>query len=110
MLMSPPVLCIPVLGEPFMVRMDSSDTHIRAVLEQSGQPVVYFLHKLSPIECNYPVTDHETPSYLPSISAVALLPAWGRVNSGLYRSQGTGASVYLATVEPPLDTLGGEAS
>ena len=59
MLMSAPVLCIPVLGEPFMVRMDSSDTHIRAVLEQSGQPVVYFLHKLSPIECNYPVTDHE---------------------------------------------------
>ena len=44
------------------------------------------------------------------MSAVALLPAWGRVNSGLYRSQGIGASVYPATVEPPLDTLGGKAS
>ena len=50
------------------------------------------------------------PSYLPSMSAVALLPEWGKVDSGLYRSQGTGASVYLATVEPLLDTLGGEAS
>ena len=59
MLMSPPVLCIPVLGEPFVVRMDASDTHIGAVLEQSGQPVAYFLCKLSPTECNYPVTDHD---------------------------------------------------
>ena len=41
---------------------------------------------------------------------MALLPAWGRVNSGLHRSQGAGASVYLATVEPPLDMLEGEAS
>ena len=48
--MSPPVLFIPVLGEPFMVRMDTSDTHIGAVLEQSGQPVVYFSCKLSPME------------------------------------------------------------
>ena len=56
--MSPPVLCIPVLGEPFVVRMDVSDTHIRAVLEQSDQPVAYFPCKLSPPECNYPVTDH----------------------------------------------------
>ena len=44
------------------------------------------------------------------MSALALLPAWGRVDSGLHRSQGTGASVYLAIVEPPLDTLGGKAS
>ena len=44
------------------------------------------------------------------MSAVALLPAWGRVNSGLYKSQGAGASIYLATVEPLLDTLDGEAS
>ena len=57
--MSPPVLCIPVLGEPFVVRMDASDTHIGAVLEQSGQPVAYFSRKLSPMECNYLVTDHE---------------------------------------------------
>ena len=42
MLMSPLVLHIPVLGEPFVVRMDASNTHIGAVLEQSGQPVVYF--------------------------------------------------------------------
>ena len=54
MLMSPPVLCIPVLGEPFVVRMDASDTHIGAVLEQSGQLVAYFSCKLSPTECNYP--------------------------------------------------------
>ena len=53
MLLSPPVLCIPVLGEPFAVRKDASNTHIGAVLEQSGQPVAYFLHKLSPKECNY---------------------------------------------------------
>ena len=59
MLMSPPVLYIPVLGEPFVVRTDASDTHIGAVLEQSGQPVAYFSRKLSPMECNYPVTDHE---------------------------------------------------
>ena len=59
MLMSPPVLHIPVLGEPFVVRMDASDTHIGAVLEQSGQPVAYFSCKLSPTECNYLVTDHE---------------------------------------------------
>ena len=44
------------------------------------------------------------------MSVVALLPAWGRVNNGLYRSQSAGVSVYPATVEPPLDTLGGEAS
>ena len=52
----------------------------------------------------------QTPSYLASILAVALLPVWGRVNSGLYRSQSAGASVYPATAEPPLDMLGGEAS
>ena len=40
--MSPPVLCIPILGEPFVVRTDASDTHIGAVLEQSGQLVAYF--------------------------------------------------------------------
>ena len=57
--MSPPVLRIPVFGEPFVVRMDMSDTHVGAVLEQSGQPVVYFSRKLSPMECNYPVTDRE---------------------------------------------------
>ena len=59
MLMSPLVLCIPIVGDPFVVRMDVSDTHIGAVLEQSDQLVVYFLHKLSPTECNYPVIDHE---------------------------------------------------
>ena len=59
MLMSPLVLCIPVLGEPFTVSMDASDTHIGAVLEQSSQLVVYFSCKLSPTECNYPVTDHK---------------------------------------------------
>ena len=59
MLMSPPVLYIPVLGEPFVVRMDTSDTHIGAVLEQSGQPVEYFLCNLFPTECNYLVTDSE---------------------------------------------------
>ena len=59
MLTSHPVLYIPVLGELFMVRTDMSDTHIGAVLEQSDQLVAYFLHKLSPTECNYPVTDHE---------------------------------------------------
>ena len=59
MLMSPPVLCIPVLGEPFVVRMDASDTHIGAVLVQSGQLVAYFSCMLSPMECNYPVTNHE---------------------------------------------------
>ena len=59
MLMSPPVLHIPVLGEPFVVRTDASNTHIGAVLEQSGQPLAYFLRKLSPTECNYPVTDQK---------------------------------------------------
>ena len=59
MLMSPPVLHIPVLGKPFVVRMDASDTHIGAVLELSDQLVVYFLCKFSPTECNYLVTDHE---------------------------------------------------
>ena len=39
--------------------MDMSDTHIGAVLEQSGQPVVSFSCKLSPTQCNYPVTDCE---------------------------------------------------
>ena len=57
--MSPSVFHIPVLGTPFVVRMDASDTHIGAVLEQFGQPVVYFSRKLSPIECNYLVTYHE---------------------------------------------------
>ena len=57
--MSPPVLVIPVHAKPFVVRMDASDTHIGALFEQSGQPVVYFSHKLSPMECNHPVTDHE---------------------------------------------------
>ena len=57
--MSPPVFHIPVLGEPFVVRMDASNTHIGAVLEQSGQPVVYFSCKLSPTEYNYLVTDRE---------------------------------------------------
>ena len=36
-----------------------SNTHIGAVLEQSHQPVAYFFPKLSPIECNYLVTDPE---------------------------------------------------
>ena len=40
-----------------MVKTDASDTHIRVVLEQSDQLVVCFLRKLSPTECNYPVTD-----------------------------------------------------
>ena len=40
-----------------MVRMDASDTHIGAVHEQSSQPVAYFSRKLSPMECNYLVTD-----------------------------------------------------
>ena len=57
--MSPPVLYIPVLGEPFVVRMDASDTHIGAVLEQFGQPVAYFSCKFTPTECNYLVTDHK---------------------------------------------------
>ena len=39
--------------------MDTSDTHIGAVLKQSGQLVVYFSCKLSPTECNYLVTDCE---------------------------------------------------
>ena len=59
MLMSPPVLHISVLGEPFVVRTDASNTHIGAVLEQSGQMVVYYSHKLSPMECNYLLTDYE---------------------------------------------------
>ena len=59
MLMSPPILHVPVLGEPFVVRMDASDTHIGAVLKQSGQLVAYFLGKLSPKEYSYLVTDHE---------------------------------------------------
>ena len=59
MLISPLVFCIPVLGEPFVVRTDASNTHIGAVLEQSSQPVVYFSCKLSPMECNYPVTDRK---------------------------------------------------
>ena len=50
---------MPVLGEPFVVRMDMSDTHIGAVLEQSDQPVTYFSRKLSLTECNYPVTNCE---------------------------------------------------
>ena len=57
MLMSPSVLHIPVLGEPFVVRMDMSNTHVEAVLEQSSQPVAYFSLKLSPTDCNYLVTD-----------------------------------------------------
>ena len=42
-----------------MVRMDTSDTHIGAVLEQSGQLVAYFSRQLSPMECNYLLTDRE---------------------------------------------------
>ena len=57
--MSSPVLPMPVLGKHFVVKMDMSDTHIRAVLEQSGQLVAYLSCKLSPTECNYPVTDHD---------------------------------------------------
>ena len=57
--MSPPVLHIPVLSEPFMVRTDASDTHIGAVLEKCGQLVAYFSCKLSPTEYNYLVTDCE---------------------------------------------------
>ena len=57
--MSPLVLHIPVLSEPFVVRMDASDTHIGAVLEQSDQPVAYFSRKFSLMECSYPVTDHK---------------------------------------------------
>ena len=59
MRMSPPVLCIPFLGEPFVVRTDVSNTHNGAVLEQSGQPLAYFSCKLSPMECNYLVTNHK---------------------------------------------------
>ena len=44
-LISSPVLHIPVLGEPFVVRMDASDTQLGAVLEQSGQLVAYFFAK-----------------------------------------------------------------
>ena len=57
--MSPLVLPIPVLDELFVVRMDASDTHIGAVVEQSDQPVAYFSCKLSSTECNYLVTDHK---------------------------------------------------
>ena len=39
--------------------MDASDTHIGALLEQSGQLVAYCSRKLSLIECKYPVIDHE---------------------------------------------------
>ena len=42
-----------------MVRTDVSNTHIGVVLEYSGQPVMYFSCKLSPTECNYPVTNCE---------------------------------------------------
>ena len=109
MLVSPPVLHIPVLGKPFVVSIDTSNNHIGAVLEQSGQPVAFFaqivFHRVQPSSDWW-----QTPSYLPSISAVALLPAWGWVSSGLYRSKSAGASVYSATVEPMLDTLGREAS
>ena len=59
MLTSPSVLHIPVLSKPFVVTMDMSDTHIGAVLEQSGQPVVYFSCKLSNMEYNYLVADRE---------------------------------------------------
>ena len=34
-----------------------SDTNIGAVLEQSGPLVAYFSRKLSPMECNYLVTN-----------------------------------------------------
>ena len=108
--MSPPVLCIPVLGKPFVVRIDASDTHIGAVLEQSSQPGCIFFMQIVSYRVQLPSDWLKTPTYLFSISAVALLPVWGRVNCGLYRSQSAGASVYPATVEPPLDTLGGEAS
>ena len=59
MLMSPSVLYIPVLGEPFVVRMDASNTHKGAIFEKSGQPVAYYSHKLLPMECNYPVIDQK---------------------------------------------------
>ena len=59
MVTSPPVLHIPVLGEPFVVRMDALDTQIGPILEQSDQPVVYFSYKLSPMDYNYLVTDHK---------------------------------------------------
>ena len=52
----------------------------------------------------------QTSSYLPRMSVVVLLPAWGRVNLSLYRLQSNGASIYPATVEPLLDSLGGKAS
>ena len=57
--MNPPILCILVLGKPFMVRTDGSNTHIGVVLEQSGHPVAFFSRKLSPTEYNYPLTDCE---------------------------------------------------
>ena len=112
MLASPPVLCIPVLGKPFVVRMDVSDTHIGACAWAVWSTGCIFFMQVVSHGVQLPmVTDHKLLAIFLSISEVALLPAWGRVNSGLYRSQSSGASVYPATVEPPpLDMLGGEAS
>ena len=86
-----------------------SDTHIGAVLEQSGQPVVYFSCKLSPMECNYPVTDHEL------LAIFLACQQWrcylhGAESTVVYTDHKAGASVYPATVKPPLDMLGGKAS
>ena len=48
-------------------------------------------------------------SYLLGMLALALLPIWRRVYSGVYWPQALAAPVYTATVEPTLDTLGREA-
>ena len=58
-LTSLPILCIPVLHDLFVICKDALDTHIGAVLEQCGQPVTFFLCKLSSTECSYSVTDHK---------------------------------------------------
>ena len=92
--MSPPVLYIPVLGEPFMVRMDVSHTHIGSVLEQLDQLVAYYSCKLSPTECNYPVTDHKL---------LAIFLAYQQWHCYLHRTESTvvytdhKALVYLFT-------------
>ena len=94
----------------FVVRTDASDTHIGAALEQSGQLVAYFSRKLSPMECNYPMTDCEL---------LTIFLEYQQWHCYLHGAESTvvyidhKVLVYLFTqplLNPPLDMLGGKSS
>ena len=110
-IMSPPVLCIPVLGKPFVVRTDHIwYPHWGCAWAVWSTGCVFFVQIVShgvQLSSDWP----QTPSYLPRMSAVALSTCMGQ--SQQWSIQITKCWWHLFTqplLNSLLDMLGGKAS